>query len=215
MLKLKHLVRNYRALIIVSLPTNYTSPQLQQISSNISDSCFLIESFVGNHESIASEFKEFCGFFHIQKLSCLGTLTSFRPPGTKFGLKRDRRKLHIEPLHLPPEESRAMVSDTEKFKTSDITSQQFTSSLTTTSNVSSSSSSLNLMLSYESDTKTRESVINNSNQQNVIYTPEEKPISRVSQLAAKFATNVPKGSSVSISQVHFRNKMSSNNQYDF
>ena len=30
--------------------------------------------------------------------------------GSKFGLKRDRRKLNIEPLHLPPEESRAFVN---------------------------------------------------------------------------------------------------------
>ena len=28
----------------------------------------------------------------------------------RYGIKRDRRKLHIEPLHLPPEESRASTS---------------------------------------------------------------------------------------------------------
>lgn len=31
----------------------------------------------------------------------------YRPSAAKYGLKRDRRKLHVEPLHLPPEDSRA------------------------------------------------------------------------------------------------------------
>jgi hypothetical protein len=30
-----------------------------------------------------------------------------RPSAAKYGLKRDRRKLHVELLHLPPEDSRA------------------------------------------------------------------------------------------------------------
>jgi hypothetical protein len=30
-----------------------------------------------------------------------------RPSAAKYGLKRDRRKLHVELLHLPPEESRS------------------------------------------------------------------------------------------------------------
>ena len=34
----------------------------------------------------------------------------------RYGLKRDRRKLHIEPLHLPPEESRATVLTTAEME---------------------------------------------------------------------------------------------------
>ena len=37
-------------------------------------------------------------------------LSCHQPKGQRFGLMRDRRKLHIEPLHLPPEESRAQGS---------------------------------------------------------------------------------------------------------
>ena len=36
-----------------------------------------------------------------------------RPSACRFGLKRDRRKLHIEPLHLPPEDSRASKYQSE------------------------------------------------------------------------------------------------------
>jgi hypothetical protein len=36
-----------------------------------------------------------------------------RSSACRFGLKRDRRKLHIEPLHLPPEDSRASKYQSE------------------------------------------------------------------------------------------------------
>lgn len=36
-----------------------------------------------------------------------------RSAACRFGLKRDRRKLHIEPLHLPPEDSRASKYQSE------------------------------------------------------------------------------------------------------
>jgi hypothetical protein len=50
-------------------------------------------------------------------------LAPFKPPGTRFGLKRDRRKLHIEPLHMPPELSRATASDTAKALQADTLAQ--------------------------------------------------------------------------------------------
>lgn len=31
----------------------------------------------------------------------------YRPSAAQYGMKRDRRKLHVELLHLPPEDSRA------------------------------------------------------------------------------------------------------------
>jgi elongator complex protein 4 len=76
----------------------------------VSDSAITIDSFAGKQELVPYEFKEFCGFLIIERIQHIGTLVSYRPRALRFGLKRDRRKLHIEPLHLPPEESRAQGS---------------------------------------------------------------------------------------------------------
>ena len=73
----------------------------------VSDTVLSVESFAGRTHSVPYEFKDFQGFLVVHKLQQYGSMAPFRPPGTRFGLKRDRRKLHIEPLHLPPEESRA------------------------------------------------------------------------------------------------------------
>eukprot|EP01035_Chromulina_nebulosa_P018495 gene18495-24211_t len=49
-----------------------------------------------------------------------GVLAPHRPPYSRYGIKRNHRKLCIEPLHLPPEESRAFgnagFEDPEKVK---------------------------------------------------------------------------------------------------
>lgn len=46
----------------------------------------------------------------VERSHHLGTLVGHRPVALRYGLKRDRRKLHVERLHLPPEESRAQGS---------------------------------------------------------------------------------------------------------
>ena len=50
------------------------------------------------------EFRDFLGFLSVKKILQTGVLSSSRPGYSKYGLKRDRRKLYIEPLHLPPED---------------------------------------------------------------------------------------------------------------
>jgi len=69
-----------------------------------------VETFAGRAGAIPYEFSEFSGILVIRKLASLATIAPHRPSNSRFGIKRDRRKLHIEPLHLPPEESRAMAS---------------------------------------------------------------------------------------------------------
>jgi len=71
------------------------------------DTAFAIDTFAGRSSIVPYEFKEFCGFVVIERVQHLGTLVGHRPIALRFGLKRDRRKLHVERLHLPPEESRA------------------------------------------------------------------------------------------------------------
>ena len=69
-----------------------------------------IESFAGRRGAVPAEFRAFLGFLHLHQLSATGSLAPHRPPECRLGVKRDRRKLHLEPLHLPPEDNRATQS---------------------------------------------------------------------------------------------------------
>jgi elongator complex protein 4 len=73
----------------------------------ISDTVLSVETFAGRQSTVPYELAEYCGLLAVEKLQQVGAIASFRPSGSKFGLKRDARKLTVEPLHLPPEESRA------------------------------------------------------------------------------------------------------------
>lgn len=78
---------------------------------NFADYAFSVDSFAGKADTIPDEYRYFCGFLHIHKLQHIGSIALSQMPSAKrFGLKRDKRKLYVEPLHLPPEESRAMKS---------------------------------------------------------------------------------------------------------
>ena len=105
-LQIKYLIRGSRSIVVTS--TNYIPNN--SIYSICLDSNISIESFAGHSHEIPAEFNDYCGFFVIKKLQQVGVLAPFRPPGSRFGLKRDKRKLYIQPLHLPPEESRAFSS---------------------------------------------------------------------------------------------------------
>ena len=75
---------------------------------NWAHSSIAVETFAGKVDQIPSEFSRFCArHLEVVSIQHLGTVVPRRPEGTRFGLLRDRRKLHVEPLHLPPEESRA------------------------------------------------------------------------------------------------------------
>jgi hypothetical protein len=119
LLELKYVCRHSKATISVSVRPNVTSTNdvsatsssfLQSRLASVADTVITIDTFAGRVQSVPSEFHDFCGLLSIVKLQHAGCLVPFRPPGSRFGLKRDRRKLHVEPLHLPPEESRAFGS---------------------------------------------------------------------------------------------------------
>lgn len=110
LLDAKHRIRSTRSTILYSLGGTSTSLSALRVLVNLADNVIGVESFAGKQHSVPAEFKEFCGFLYIHKLQQIGAMAPFRPPGSRFGLKRDRKKLHVEPLHLPPEESRAFGS---------------------------------------------------------------------------------------------------------
>lgn len=113
LLKMKRMARITRSILVFGLsPQVFSGEQLLAIET-IMDTILTVDSFASRMHVVPYEFREFLGFFMIKKLQQFGMLTSPQLKGTKFGIKRDRRKLHIEPLHLPPEESRATSSATD------------------------------------------------------------------------------------------------------
>lgn len=113
LLSLRQLVSDARVVVHLSvlsprqsiLPIDFYS--LLHIATDV---ILDVESFAGHFETIPSEFKDFIAFFRVPHLRQRGVLATPTPNATKYGVKRDRRKLRIELLHLPPEESRAMSS---------------------------------------------------------------------------------------------------------
>ena len=109
LLKVKQLIRDMKVILVISwcLPT--VSKAHSQLIS-ILDTFLKVESFAGHKKTIPVEFKDYCGFLIIKKSQQIGLSVPCRPQGSRYGFKRNRRKLQIEPLNLPPETSRAFGS---------------------------------------------------------------------------------------------------------
>jgi len=108
-LKLKHLIRSTSTVLCLSVLPEAAPRLLLSGLVGLHDTALAVETFAGRESSIPREFHEFTGFFRVDKLQHVGCVV---PPSAaafaaQYGLKRDRRKLHICPLHLPPAESRA------------------------------------------------------------------------------------------------------------
>jgi len=95
-----------KIVVVVSWCPLTESKAYHQITS-IVDTFLKAESFAGHKKTIPVEFKDYCGFLIIKKSQQIGLSVPCRPLGSRYGFKRTRRKLQIEPLNLPPEESRA------------------------------------------------------------------------------------------------------------
>lgn len=107
---LRTIIEDKKLLVSIAVGTNSISLKLLSTIEHYSNVVLCVESFSGRMHSIPYEFREYLAFFIVKKLQLNGMLASPQPKASKFGIKRDRRKLHIEALHLPPEESRAFGS---------------------------------------------------------------------------------------------------------
>lgn len=107
-LAMKQIVAGSRVTLMLSFLAS-AMPYASMVSS-LCDTLLCVESFAGKEDAVPPEFKAFCAYLHVKRIQQANSIASFRSPNCKYGIKRDRRKLHIEPLHLPPEESRAMQS---------------------------------------------------------------------------------------------------------
>jgi hypothetical protein len=74
------------------------------------DAVFSCEGFSALVTSPPPEFSDLAGILSIKKVALQAlshfsdTTTNRRPPSNRYGMKRDRRKMHIRMLHLPPED---------------------------------------------------------------------------------------------------------------
>ena len=74
------------------------------------DAVFTCEGFGAMVSPPPSEFSDLAGILSIRKVALQAlshfsdTTTNRRPPANRYGMKRDRRKMHIRMLHLPPED---------------------------------------------------------------------------------------------------------------
>ncbi|GMF21055.1 unnamed protein product [Phytophthora lilii] len=75
-----------------------------------SDSVLTLSSFAGTRDLLPEELLEFQGSLTLRKLPRVHALACHAPSNTRFGVKRDRRKLKIDKFHLPPEGSRSSNS---------------------------------------------------------------------------------------------------------
>ncbi len=99
--------------IMVTVRPWTTQPKgVQQLISlrRTCDAVFTCEGFDAVVTPPPPEFSDLAGIFSIRKMSLQSlahfadSTTNRRPPANRFGMKRDRRKLHIKMLHLPPED---------------------------------------------------------------------------------------------------------------
>jgi hypothetical protein len=82
------------------------------------DAVLSMDGFASFRDPPPPEFRELAGIMTLRKIASMGaghfanSTVGRRPPSDRYGLKRDRRKLHVRLLHLPPEEESAGGSST-------------------------------------------------------------------------------------------------------
>lgn len=133
-LKLKSLCQETQSLLTINCLPSSVPPRLLHNLAVMADTHFRLESFAGASDSVPYEFKAFSGLLAVISVQSIGVLAPYRPQNQRFGLRRDRRKLHIEPLHLPPEESRAVGLSGGVGASSESTAATVSCSTLTTSN---------------------------------------------------------------------------------
>lgn len=107
MLRLKRMLWGSRCMVSISLNPRAMPPAVLQALEQSIDTVLSVESFSGRMHCVPYEFDRFSAFLVIHKIQQYGMLAPYKPSSSRYGIIRDRRKLNIEPLHLPPEESRS------------------------------------------------------------------------------------------------------------
>ncbi|KAL3313502.1 Elongator subunit elp4 [Cichlidogyrus casuarinus] len=104
-LRLRHLVQSFDALIYISLERSIFQ-SLNQLPLVITYSDFVFEvQGLDTSDTVNPLFSEYCAFFNLLKIPSSSTLSYepiVRPPSLNFAIKLKLHRLLFEPLHLPP-----------------------------------------------------------------------------------------------------------------
>ncbi|OQR92791.1 elongator complex protein [Achlya hypogyna] len=101
----------HRLVCMMSLPMYLFPVAAVAQLRHLSDYAFEVSSFLGDMQQLPPELQDFSGLFCIHKLACFQSVASHAVDHVKLGIKRDRRKLKLENLHLPPEGSRSQKQE--------------------------------------------------------------------------------------------------------
>eukprot|EP01027_Heterolobosea_sp_BB2_P014688 GEZU01021073.1.p2 GENE.GEZU01021073.1~~GEZU01021073.1.p2 ORF type:complete len:198 (+),score=52.47 GEZU01021073.1:767-1360(+) len=115
---LRGLTRSSLSVCMITVPKDSFPDSFVRKMEHLADIVFDMNSFTGAGMDVSDyEFKEYTGLFDIKKLPRLNSLSvSYAPDSLNYAFKLRRRKLYIEKMHMPPEESRqASNPDRPKF----------------------------------------------------------------------------------------------------
>ena len=103
-------VRSLNLPVAVCITTQgWLTPDLESQASLTSllraaDTVLKCDSFGGLRDPAPPEFRDYVGIVSVSKVGGVGGYVPKKPLAMRYGIKRDRRKLHIKMLHLPPED---------------------------------------------------------------------------------------------------------------
>jgi len=129
LMALRGLLRSSLAVCVVTFPISLYSLSFITKVEHLCDTVFKFESFADSDGPVSASFKEFNGLFHIKKLPALNSLINNMPQTPSFTFQLKRKKLHIEKIHLPPEEVRTTSADSSRESKSENKSKSSASSL--------------------------------------------------------------------------------------
>mmetsp|Transcript_11103 Transcript_11103/g.41457 ORF Transcript_11103/g.41457 Transcript_11103/m.41457 type:complete len:555 (-) Transcript_11103:222-1886(-) len=116
--RLKYQLRNSAAVCFVTLPATGISKRLEQAIYSLADLVMDMFSFTGSNMDVSQSYElvDYTGMLNIRKIPHFNTLSAhFSPDVLTYVYKLKKRKLLVEKLHLPPEETRA-ASDPNRLK---------------------------------------------------------------------------------------------------
>lgn len=118
--RLRVLVSSRPVVCVLSGPLYAFAPEFANEVRHLCDYALDIKAFMGEQDMLPAELRDFHGLLDVRKLARVHSLACHSMDATKFGLKRERRKLKIEKFHLPPEGSRSSSSDAAGSSTSNL-----------------------------------------------------------------------------------------------
>jgi elongator complex protein 4 len=119
---LRSLMRSSLSVCVFTVPKECLSTSRLDAIRQASDIVIDLNSFVGGDIDVSDwEFKEYSGLLDIIKLPRMNSLTTnYSPESLNYAFKLKRRKMYIERLNLPPEETReASNPDRPKYHVKD------------------------------------------------------------------------------------------------